>query len=152
MLLYLYKILILLRIHRFFLGVAQVAGIRPILKSGFIMRKNLIFIFLALIPTSIFGQDMEWDWVKPWPQGNLLNEVHAVGENHFVAVGGYGTIITTFDGGETWKINGFGHHQTQFRNVVFPTAETGFALGSTWLTFPWGYAGILVSTQDGGLT
>lgn len=109
----------------------------------------LILTFLSSISQ---GQNLDWNWVTPYPQGNSLTNVHIVADNHFVAVGNFGSIITTIDGGESWIINGFGHHHTTFREVVFTTSESGYALGSTWLNYPWGYAGILATTQDGGIT
>ena len=62
-------------------------------------------IYLVLVAlTLIFkanGQD--WKWVNPTPSGNQLNVVKYLDSNTAIAVGNYGTILLSKNGGHDWK-------------------------------------------------
>lgn len=65
---------------------------------------NAATCFLAVIMlliTSIYAQaasvGQNWYWINPLPQGNLLNDVAWDGTGTYVAVGRYGTIVTSPD-------------------------------------------------------
>jgi photosystem II stability/assembly factor-like uncharacterized protein len=76
-------------------------------KSIYKQMKNIYYlIFTLVITTSVNAQ--EWKWINPLPSGNYLNCVKFADDNIGFAVGNYGTIIKTTDGGLTWvnKISG----------------------------------------------
>jgi len=43
-----------------------------------------------------------WTWQNPLPQGNLLNDVEFTDKDTGIAVGDFGTILRTMDGGVNW--------------------------------------------------
>jgi photosystem II stability/assembly factor-like uncharacterized protein len=57
------------------------------------------------------------------------------------AVGWFGTILTTNDGGENWKEVSFSMNKKNYTSVFFPTQNTGY-IG--------GWDGTLLKTTDGG--
>jgi photosystem II stability/assembly factor-like uncharacterized protein len=65
----------------------------------------MLKIYLALVAlTLIFkanGQD--WKWINPIPSGNQLNVVKYLDSNTAIAVGNYGTILLSNNGGRDWK-------------------------------------------------
>ncbi len=65
------------------------------------MKKLIISISLMLFSALSFAQ---WTWQNPLPQGNTLKSVYFTNANTGYAVGNYGTIIKTIDGGEQWTI------------------------------------------------
>ncbi len=79
------------------------------------------------------------------PQGsgtNILWEVSFVDANAGTAVGDYGTILRTSDGGTTWTPQGSGTFNSLY-GVSFADANTGTAVGSS---------GTILHTTDGGAT
>jgi hypothetical protein len=65
--------------------------------------KKFVLTFILLIIIS-FQLHAQWFWQNPKPQGNTLNSVDFVNENLGWAVGEYGTILKTTDGGMEWLI------------------------------------------------
>ncbi len=55
-----------------------------------------------ILPTLCIGQD--WKWLNPLPQGNFLTSIKFVNKDTGYAVGKFGTIIKTGDGGENWIV------------------------------------------------
>lgn len=66
---------------------------------------SMLKIYLVLVAlTLIFkanGQD--WKWVNPTPSGNQLNVVKYLDSNTAMAVGNYGTILLSNNGGQDWN-------------------------------------------------
>src|SRR5262249_33129424 len=54
----------------------------------------------------------QWHWQNPLPQGNTLRGASFVDANSGTAVGDYGTIVRTTDGGNSWTIQSSGTTQT----------------------------------------
>lgn len=65
----------------------------------------MLKIYLALVALTLMfkanGQD--WKWVNPTPSGNQLNAVKYLDPNTAIAVGNYGTILLSNNGGQDWK-------------------------------------------------
>ena len=80
------------------------------LKNLFRALPLLIPVLLVLSPCILFADPPDnWHWRNPLPQGNTLYSV-AHGNSTFVAVGSFGTILTSADG-VSWTIRkegGFG--------------------------------------------
>jgi len=47
-------------------------------------------------------QAQSWTWINPKPQGNSLKDVIFFDEMRGIAIGDFGTIVRTSDGGNTW--------------------------------------------------
>ena len=61
--------------------------------------KKLFYILLLMFPVVAFPQ---WFWQNPLPQGNPLTSIKFTDANTGYAVGYYGTIIKTTNGGSNW--------------------------------------------------
>jgi len=72
----------------------------------------------------------------------LLLDVERSGEETFVAVGEYGVIIVSGDGGETWTQAAV-PASVMLTAVAFPTPESGWAVG---------HDGLILHSADGGST
>jgi photosystem II stability/assembly factor-like uncharacterized protein len=70
----------------------------------------------------------------------LLLDVTGRGDGAFVAVGEYGVIIVSEDGGETWKQASV-PASVMLTGVYFPTAQKGWAVG---------HDGLILHSSDGG--
>ena len=70
----------------------------------------------------------------------LLLDVTPRGDGAFVAVGEYGVIIVSEDGGETWKQASV-PASVMLTGVYFPTAQKGWAVG---------HDGLILHSTDGG--
>jgi photosystem II stability/assembly factor-like uncharacterized protein len=84
--------------------------------------------------------DSGWFWQNPLLQGNSLQATVTVDTNVMVAVGGYGTILRTTDGGATWSVQASGTTDVLY-GVSFADTETGTAVGD---------GGTIVRTTTGG--
>src|ERR1041384_784712 len=71
----------------------------------------------------------QWVWQNPRPQGNPLHGVSFVQTNHGTAVGDYGTIVRTTDGGRTWTKQSSGTSSGLY-GVSFVNANNGTAVGN----------------------
>jgi photosystem II stability/assembly factor-like uncharacterized protein len=60
----------------------------------------LLFIALALL---FNANAQDWKWVNPTPTGNQLNAVKHLDTNNVIAVGNYGTILMSYNGGQNWN-------------------------------------------------
>jgi hypothetical protein len=72
------------------------------MKLAFSIRASLIS--LGAIASSASLAQSGWFWQNPLPQGNPLIAVSFVDANTGTAVGEYGTILRTTDGGATWTL------------------------------------------------
>src|SRR5215469_10757268 len=69
-----------------------------------------------------------WFWQNPLPQGNNLWSVAALDASTFIAVGEFGTILRTSDGGTTWTKQDSGTQNRLF-GVAFGDGNNGTAVG-----------------------
>ena len=91
-----------------------------------------------ILPTLCIGQD--WKWLNPLPQGNFLTSIKFVNKDTGYAVGKFGTIIKTGDGGENWIVqkSGTANH---LNSLFLIDKNTAYAAGDT---------GLILKTIDGG--
>ena len=80
---------------------------------------------------------------------NDLSEVTFIDENNGWMVGGYGTILHSGDGGQTWSIQPSGTTSGLF-DVSFADAQTGIALGSRYDEHLARDCALILRTTDGG--
>src|SRR5260370_20151678 len=110
--------------------------------SSMLFRRGILATMMAaLIGIPAFA-DSGWFWQNPLPQGNSLEATATVDSNVMVAVGGYGTILRTTDGGATWSLRASGTTNTLW-GVSFTDANTGTAVGDS---------GTVVRPSDRGAT
>lgn len=84
--------------------------------------------------------DSIWQKQTSFPTGQQLEDVHMVSPTEGWAVGGYGLIIHTTDGGVTWEQQTSGTYEA-LNSVYFLNSQLGWAAGNTYLY-----------TTDGGQT
>jgi hypothetical protein len=63
--------------------------------------KKIVFVFSFLLTIS-FQINAQWEWQNPLPQGNTLKSICFINTNVGWAVGEYGTIWETTNGGVTF--------------------------------------------------
>jgi len=101
------------------------------------MKKLIFVISISLIANSIIAQ---WHWQNPYPQGYDLNDVQFLDPQTGWAVGVYGTIITTTDGGDTWDIIN-SEIADNLNKIYFTDYSTGWVVGDS---------GCIFHSDDGG--
>jgi len=71
------------------------------------MQKQFFLLSLVIIHL-IFISEIKaqggWFWQNPLPPGNTLQGVSFSDANNGTAVGNYGTIVRTTDGGNSWIV------------------------------------------------
>jgi hypothetical protein len=102
--------------------------------------KVIKYILIILITIANLFSQKDWIWQNPLPQGNTLLDVCSIDENTIIAVGYYGTILKTYDGGSSWEIMNSGTNERLIA-VYFVNAFTGYIAGG-W--------GTLLKSSDGG--
>ncbi len=101
------------------------------------MKTAAIFFLLAAALGSVSlsqettllrsAENFDWEWQNPLPTGNRLWDVDFVDANHGWVVGEHSTILSTTDGGHSWKslnsgveVQGRGSlNEVHFRQVKF---------------------------------
>ncbi len=108
------------------------------------MKNICLFVLSSILVSATVTGQTSWQWVNPLPQGNLLNGVTSVSADTVFAVGDYGTVIKTTNGGTTWLVTPTAGGMTEaLFDVDFTSSETGWAVGVT---------GQAVRTTNGGHT
>ena len=98
---------------------------------------NIIGVILLLMSANTARAIISWQWVSPTPQSNNLNQVVYNGSNQYVAVGDYGTILTSSDA-YTWALSSSGTLQNLY-DVVWN--------GTKYVAV--GNSGTVVTSTDG---
>jgi photosystem II stability/assembly factor-like uncharacterized protein len=103
------------------------------------MKKNWLCFMALMASATLYSQ---WSWQNPYPQGNHLYGVDFIDTNTGWAVGHFGTIIHTIDGGQTWLVQQSGT-TARLRCVFFTDSKIGWAAGLD---------STILHTNDGGLS
>lgn len=90
--------------------------------------------------TGLQTSDPAWTWQLPTPQGNALLDLAFIDEDVGWAVGRYGTILHTADGGVSWTSQTSGT-RADLTAVVFVGVLDGWVVGTN---------GTVLRTRDGG--
>jgi len=96
-----------------------------------------VFLF-ALVSTPAFSQG--WQWQNPKPTGHILNDVQFINTSTGWAVGQYGTILHTTDGGTNWIVQNSGT-TLWLEDLTFLDENNGWVVGDT-----------ILHTTNGGAT
>ena len=102
----------------------------------------LLVLFFHLVFISESKAQEGWFWQNPYPTGFTLYGVSFSDENNGTAVGEYGAIIRTTNGGNSWIVQESGTTKN-LRSVSFPDPNNGTAVGDN---------GIILHTTNGGTT
>jgi photosystem II stability/assembly factor-like uncharacterized protein len=114
------------------------------------MKKiQCLIISLLLLQFSTFAQE-GWFWQNPLPTGNSLKAVNFVNENVGWAVGDFGTIVKTVNGGEDWVLQKC-NLTNDFYGVYFIDSVNGFVVGGH-PRYSSDLSGIILKTSNGGET
>jgi photosystem II stability/assembly factor-like uncharacterized protein len=107
------------------------------------MNKLYRFIFYLTLGTLfiVSKTEAQWFWQNPLPQGNTLLAIASHGEDNITAVGHYGTVLRTTNGGETWIWQSIGTRNLS--DIYFTNSAIGIAVGEF---------GTIVKTTNGGET
>ena len=84
----------------------------------------VVVIDMAAFPFAMANAQSGWYWQNPLPQGYTLYGVFFTDANTGTAVGEYGTIIRTSNGGANWMCQSSGTTQV-LRKVSFLDANVG---------------------------
>ncbi|GIV45293.1 MAG: hypothetical protein KatS3mg036_0111 [Ignavibacterium sp.] len=96
------------------------------------MKKFYPVIITLLLISEIFAQSPAWFWQNPLPQGNQLNSVAFISQNNGFAVGNYGTLLKTTNGGNYWEfLQPF--RPKNLNSIFFVNANVGYAVGDSGL-------------------
>ncbi|MEI7726687.1 MAG: YCF48-related protein [Bacteroidota bacterium] len=71
--------------------------------SQIALCRSISFLALMLFPFFLHAQISGWHWVNPLPQGNVIHQVIYYDQQTGYAVGNYGSILKTSDGGVQWE-------------------------------------------------
>ena len=104
------------------------------------MKKLILTISLLTLIVNISFSQPGWFWQNPLPQGNHLRDVKFINTTTGWAVGDYGTIIRTTNGGTNWILQSSGTTNDLF-GVSFIDANIGTAVGDY---------GTIIRTTNGG--
>ena len=109
------------------------------------MKSTTLYVLIAilfLIPNLLVSEG--WIRINPKQYGPSLNDVAMLNHDTIIAVGVNGTIISTYDGGNTWNISDsvFGFSST-FNGIFFRDQKNGYVVGRN---------GIVLKTNNAGIT
>jgi photosystem II stability/assembly factor-like uncharacterized protein len=110
------------------------------------MKKQLLFISLVAL---LFSCDTTETFINTlrvtsvYESDGELTEVYFINESTGFVIGKKGTVLTTFNGGETWNKVPVDDNSIIFNRISFPTATTGYISGSP---------DYILKTEDGGHT
>jgi len=113
--------------------------------------KIIIISLLVMIPILAASQ---WQFQNPVPTNAPLNDIFFIDANHGWAVGDYGTILYTENGGVSWieqhsNQNMPSNQFTEFYNIHFTDTDNGWTVGHCFLHEEAEY-GIIYKTDNGG--
>lgn len=102
------------------------------------MKFGMTLFLLATAPALHAG---EWMWQHPLPQGNSLWKTAFYNEAYGYAVGDYGTIMFSVDGGISWELQ-YEAITDNFRDIHVLTPTTAWIAGDN---------GMILHTTNGGM-
>lgn len=103
------------------------------------MKPQFLLLLLVLLQSQIPGYS-QYKWINPKPQGNTLNSVFFANDQTGYAVGNFGTVIMSVDGGLNFSV--IQTNTTKNLNgLYFINENYGFAVGDS---------GIIIKTIDHG--
>lgn len=120
--------------------------------QGCITRRMLLCLLTAFAVARCLTSNLLADEVPAsWRDDASLHDVQFIGSRTSIAVGAQGTIWRSGDSGRTWKPVPC-PATCSLHSACFVTSELGWVAGSEMSPFTGLDSGVLLATQDGGLT
>ncbi|MBN2008961.1 T9SS type A sorting domain-containing protein [candidate division KSB1 bacterium] len=98
-----------------------------------------LWLMLAVSINSVYSQG-DWKLLSPSPTSNQIQGMYFIDGQTGWAVGEYGVILKSIDGGVTWTIKEI-PWLFDLADIHFPTEQTGYAIGTD---------GLIIKSTDGG--
>jgi photosystem II stability/assembly factor-like uncharacterized protein len=115
-------------------------------------RKLQFIIFLHLVFTSIFSQNLSWKICNTPAFGNRVDDIYMVNAQIGYAVCGDSKVAKTIDGGDNWTLLNQAGNGLYCRSVEFVNAQKGFVGGFYYNGGGPNPSNVLRETLDGGAT
>ncbi len=85
------------------------------------MKKTIIAFLIFLSITNILYAQSGWFWQNPLPQGNRITSIKCINSNTIFAVGYFGTLLKSTNGGNNWLL--INSQVKQNLNGICPLSE-----------------------------
>lgn len=116
------------------------------------MKYNIMLLFLIITPFQEVHTQIEWELQNPIPTNSELTSVQFVNADTGWAIGSWGGMIKTTDGGDSW--NNQSVNVDEISDIFFVDSENGWAIGMTFTgKYVWGIPirkSSLLKIEDGG--
>lgn len=96
------------------------------------------------------SQTAKWNWVNPFPTGNLLNQTYFLDENNGFVIGEKGTVLRTSDSGISWEQVATSF-DVSFYKMFFVDNLHGWVIGNGINQY-YNPIAVIINTFDGGVT
>ena len=100
----------------------------------------ILFFCLGFAIININAQGGGWYWSNPLPQGNDLKSIQFITPNSGFAIGNYGTLLKTTNGGINWEYLLL-QSPINLSSLYFVNSNVGYAVGDS---------GLILKTTNGG--
>jgi photosystem II stability/assembly factor-like uncharacterized protein len=114
------------------------SGVRATSLNVYLCR--IVSVVMSLVTAADSFAQQQWFWKNPLPQGNGLRGLFAIDANILCAVGDFGAILKTTDGGSSWLAQP-SRTTIHLKGVWFTDANRGIVVGDS---------GTILRTTDGG--
>jgi photosystem II stability/assembly factor-like uncharacterized protein len=91
------------------------------------MKLQTFFLFLFISISNIL-LSAGWEWQNPTPQGSSLYSSHFFSSDNGIAVGNFGAILRTIDGGINWTTIS-NSSKEKLLSIHFPNSDIGYIVG-----------------------
>lgn len=112
----------------------------PLVTHGYYTLFFYCGLILSFASESFAQEQANWTVLNPKPIGGFFSDIHAFGDDKFIAISHDGDIVRTTDGGETFEVD-FRVTESGMRTIQFIDDQTG------WITT---HDGTLLQSEDGG--
>jgi len=85
------------------------------------MKLQTFFLFFFISISNIL-LSAGWEWQNPTPQGNSLYSSYFFSSDNGIAVGDYGAILRTIDGGINWTIISNSSKEKRINFAIFASS------------------------------
>lgn len=106
------------------------------------MKNLAVLLNILLVSTFYIYPQNVWHWQMPYPTAGNYNSVAYISQNQYIAVGDFGSILKSTDGGDNWQVIE-PLTSKDINKIEFISELIGFAVGDS---------GLILKTTDGGNT
>ncbi len=110
----------------------------------------ILFFCLGFAIINIQAQGGGWYWSNPLPQGNDLKSIQFLNQNTGFAIGNYGTLLKTTNGGLNWEYLLL-QSPKNLSSLYFVNSNVGYAVGDSGLILKTTNSGDSWITQVSGI-